>query len=214
MAIQYSSYWPISSVHTGNIRTLVFRSVHTSKLRFEYFPVWTSQLANKSISLSTKYASLKPCDKNYVIMTSLPKTMAKFGPPQKQTNYISLESSWQELSKNVFFFHFEPLYQKLWPFLSTFCKFYHTLSPNMDMPRDSKFQILKILIWPYSALNNRKSRKNPPVPLELILISFVSIGNSKTLHIFLIIFLPCFLSCCSPRRTQSPNYFLLTVIAR
>ena len=47
-AIQWSSYWPISSVHRENIRTLVFR---TSKLRSEYFPVWTSQLVNKSIVL-------------------------------------------------------------------------------------------------------------------------------------------------------------------
>ena len=39
----------------GNIWTLVFRtdltSVRTSKLRSKYFPVWTSQLVNKSILL-------------------------------------------------------------------------------------------------------------------------------------------------------------------
>ena len=37
-----------------NIPTLVFRSVRTSKLRSEYFPVWTSQLVNKIIVLSSK----------------------------------------------------------------------------------------------------------------------------------------------------------------
>ena len=49
IVIQWSSYWPISSVHTGNIWTLGFRSVRTSKLRSKYFPLWTSQLVNKSI---------------------------------------------------------------------------------------------------------------------------------------------------------------------
>ena len=29
--------------------TLAFRSVRTSKLRSKYFPVWTSQLVNKSM---------------------------------------------------------------------------------------------------------------------------------------------------------------------
>ena len=57
---------------------------------------------------------------NDVIMTSLPKTMAKFGPLRNQTNYISFERFWWELSKTVLFIEFEPLCQKLWALLSNF----------------------------------------------------------------------------------------------
>ena len=49
------------SLHTENIRTLVFRtdlirSIRTLKLRSECFAVWTSQLVNKSIVYSTEYS--------------------------------------------------------------------------------------------------------------------------------------------------------------
>ena len=50
-------------------------------------------------------------------MTSLPKTMTKFGLPRNQTNYILFEVYRQELSKNVLFIEFEQLCQKLWAFL-------------------------------------------------------------------------------------------------
>ena len=58
-----------------------------------------------------------PTITNDVIMTSLPKTMAKFGPPRNQTKYISFKSYWWELSKNVLFIEFEPLCVKFWLFL-------------------------------------------------------------------------------------------------
>ena len=63
--------------------------------------------------------------RNDVIMMSLPrqsKTIGKFGPRRNQTKYISLERFWWELFKNVTFVEFEPLFQKLWAFLSNLPK--------------------------------------------------------------------------------------------
>ena len=77
-------------------------------------------------------------------MTSLPSTMAKFGPPRSQTNYTSLAWFCRELSKNVPFTDFELLCRKLWTCLSNFAKFYHAFSPNMVMLPDPKLQISKI----------------------------------------------------------------------
>ena len=51
--------------------------------------------------------------RNDVIMMSLPKTMKKCGRPRNQSNYISFERPWRELSKNASFIKFE---QKLWAF--------------------------------------------------------------------------------------------------
>ena len=48
---------------------------------------------------------------------SLPNTMKKRGRPRNQSNYISFERSWRELSKNVSFFN-----------LSNFVKSYEHLS--------------------------------------------------------------------------------------
>ena len=56
--------------------------------------------------------------RNDVKMTSLPKTMEKCRPPRNQTNYISFERNWWELSKNVLFIEFESLCQKTWAFMS------------------------------------------------------------------------------------------------
>ena len=58
--------------------------------------------------------------RNDVIMTSLPKTMEKCGPPRNKTNYTSFERYWWKLSKNVLFIEFESLCQKLWAFMSNF----------------------------------------------------------------------------------------------
>ena len=40
-------------------------------------------------------------------MTSLLKTMAKFGPPRNQTNYISLEGDDESFPKMYFFIEIE-----------------------------------------------------------------------------------------------------------
>ena len=95
--------------------------------------------------------------RNEVIMTSLPKTMEKCGPPRNQTNYISFERYWWELSKNVLFIEFELLCQKLWAFISNFGTFYVAHSPNMVMSRDPRRNFKKI--FPNSTFNIGKSCK-------------------------------------------------------
>ena len=51
-----------------------------------------------------------------ITMTSLLKTMAKFGLPWNKENYTSFERQWWELSENVIFIEIEWLDQTLWPF--------------------------------------------------------------------------------------------------
>ena len=68
---------------------------------------------------------------NDVIMMSLPKTMAKFGPPRNQTKLYII---------------FEPLCQKLWAFLSNFGHFYDARSLNMVMSRDPRSKFRKNFI--------------------------------------------------------------------
>ena len=51
-----------------------------------------------------------------VTMTSLLKTMAKFGPPRNQANYNHSKGNNEERSENVTFIEIESLNQKLWPF--------------------------------------------------------------------------------------------------
>ena len=97
--------------------------------------------------------------RNDDIMTSLPKTTEKCGPPRNQTNYISFERYWWELSKNVLFIEFESLCQKLWAFMSNFDIFYDARSPNMAMSRDPRSKFRKILFFPNSAFNIGKTCK-------------------------------------------------------
>ena len=49
---------------------------------------------------------------------------------RNQSNYISLEWSWQKLSKKVIFIKFEQFYQKWWVFKWNFASFYHNHSQN------------------------------------------------------------------------------------
>ena len=56
-------------------------------------------------------------------MTSLPKTLAKFGPAQNQADYISFEAIVESYPKNVVFIEFGPVCQTLWAFLSNFGSF-------------------------------------------------------------------------------------------
>ena len=74
---------------------------------------------------------------------SLPKTMGKCGPPQNQTNYMSLKRYWWELFKNVLFIEFELLCQKLWAF---FVKFWHFLQYSL-----TKYGHLT---WPKKKISN------------------------------------------------------------
>ena len=69
------------------------------------------------------------------------KTMAKFGPPRNQTNYISFN----RVIENVLFIEFGPLCQKVWTFMSNFGLFYHASSLNMVMSRDPSFRFGKFL---------------------------------------------------------------------
>ena len=85
--------------------------------------------------------------RNDVIITSLPKTMEKCGPPRNQTNYISIERYWWELSKNVLFIEFEWLCQKLWAFMSNFGIFCDYRSPIMAMSHDLKSKVPKYFIF-------------------------------------------------------------------
>ena len=82
-----------------------------------------------------------------VIMTSLPKTMEKCGPPRNQTNYISFKRYWWELSKNALFIEFESLCQKVWAFMSNFGIFYDGRSPNMAMSHDPRSKFWKNFIF-------------------------------------------------------------------
>ena len=75
------------------------------------------------IVLLKAYQKTKEIFKNMtydVTMTSLVKTMAKFGPPRNQTNYTSfvrvMTFSFLITFRNVIFIEIESLNQKLWPF--------------------------------------------------------------------------------------------------
>ena len=72
--------------------------------------------------------------------------MAKFGAPQNQTNYISFESYWLELPKNVLFIEVGPMCQKLWAFCHILALIYHAHSLNMVMSRDPSCKFKKKII--------------------------------------------------------------------
>ena len=64
------------------------------------------------VLIFTKYCKFENNGRrNDVITMSLPKTIGKCGPPRNQSNYISFERSWQELSKYVSFIKFERFFQ-------------------------------------------------------------------------------------------------------
>ena len=108
---------------------------------------------------------------NDVIITSLPKTVAKFGPPRKQTNYMSIVRHWRELSKNVLFIESESLCQKLWVFLSNFGFFLQcplTKYGHVTWPK--KRISTKFLFCPNSTFNIMKSHK---ISSELLFTSEV-----------------------------------------
>ena len=100
----------------------------------------------------------KPCDKKWrhtdVITKNNRTTMGKCGPPRNQTNYISLERYWWELSKNTLFIEFEPLCQKLWVFLSNFgiflrcplTKYGHATWPKKQTSKNFYFVLILHLI--------------------------------------------------------------------
>ena len=62
---------------------------------------------------------------------------SKFGPPRNQMNFIFLESTRQELSKNTIFIYFGQVFQKLWQYKCNLTTFWHGLLPNMAMSPDS-----------------------------------------------------------------------------
>ena len=58
--------------------------------------------------------------------------------------------------QNVLFIEFEPLCQKLWPFLSNFGFFYDARSPNMVKSRDPRCKFRTFFNFSYSTFNIRK----------------------------------------------------------
>ena len=71
-------------------------------------------------------------------MTSLPKTMAKFGPPRNKTNYIYSKSIDETYPKMYFLLNLSHYVKSHGHFLSNFGLFYDARSPNMVMSRDSR----------------------------------------------------------------------------
>ena len=97
--------------------------------------------------------------RNDVIMTSLPKTTEKWGPPRNQTNYISLERYWWELSKMRFSLnmsHYVKRYGHLCQILA-----FLTMPASQIWPchgiQEANFE--EILIFRNSLFNIRKSYK-------------------------------------------------------
>ena len=96
---------------------------------------------------------------NDVIMTSSPKTMAKFGPLQNKPNYVLFETYWWELSINVLFIEFGPTCQTLW----AFCQILAFLTMpahqiwSCHVTQEANFE--KFLFCPSSTFNIRKSHK-------------------------------------------------------
>ena len=80
--------------------------------------------------------------RNNVIMTSLPKTMEKCGPPRNQQIIYHSKGIDESYPKNILFIEFEPLFQKLWVFMSN-CIFYDGHSLNMATPRDPRSKFVK-----------------------------------------------------------------------
>ena len=88
--------------------------------------------------------------RNDVIMISLPKTIEKCGPRRNQTNYVSFERYWWELSKNVLFNEWVTMskvmgiYVKFWHFLwCPLSKYGHVTWPKEQILKT--FYLLLIL---------------------------------------------------------------------
>ena len=94
-----------------------------------------------------------------VTITSLLKTMGKFGSPWNPTNYISFERYWWELSEDVIFIIYEWIksYGHLSKILAYFSQFLPDLSLIIYISRDHGCQFfLKKIISPGFPLNFRK----------------------------------------------------------
>ena len=76
--------------------------------------------------------------------------MEKCGPPRNQTKYISFD---------VLFIEFEPLGQKLLAFMSNFSVFMMPAPQIWQSHVTQEANFEKILFFPNSAFNNRKSYK-------------------------------------------------------
>ena len=77
-----------------------------------------------------------PVTTNDVIMTSSPKTTAKFGFPRNQTLCHVVRKDLVRAIQIVLFIELEPLCQKLWALMSYSGLFYHAHSSDMVMSRD------------------------------------------------------------------------------
>ena len=70
--------------------------------------------------------------------------MGKCGPRRNRKKYKLLERFRCQLLKMQFFIEFEPLYQKVWAFMSNLPK---TTRKNMVMSRDPGFKFRKFLFF-------------------------------------------------------------------
>ena len=80
---------------------------------------------------------------NDVIMMSLPKTMAKFGPPNRF--YIIRKVLTRAIQKCTYYLIWAAM-SKLWFFLSNFGLFYDARSLNMVMSRDQRSKFRKFFV--------------------------------------------------------------------
>ena len=97
--------------------------------------------------------------RNDVIMTSLPKTMEKYGPQRNQKNYISFKRYWWELSKNVLLLnlsHYVKSYRHLCQILVFFTMPTLQIWP-CHVTQEANFK--KILFFPNFAFNIGKNCK-------------------------------------------------------
>ena len=77
----------------------------------------------------------KHVTRNDVIMTSLPKTMEKCGPPRNQKNYIGIDESYPKMYFLLNLIHYVKSY---WHLCQILAFFYDARSPNMAMSRDPR----------------------------------------------------------------------------
>ena len=98
--------------------------------------------------------------RNEVIMTSLPKTIEKSGPPRNQTNYINYSKGIDESYPKIYFLlnlsHYVKSYGHLCQLLAFFTMPALQIWPS-HVTQEANFE--KKLFFPSSAFNIRKSYK-------------------------------------------------------
>ena len=132
-------------------------------IRLQNLPMTTYRIetwqADSSLKVPQNIQIWKPWDKKWRHNDIITKNNGKCRPTRNQTNYISIERYWWELSKNVLFIEFDSLCQKLWAIMSNFGIFYDARSPNMAMSRDPRSKFQKFYLFLILHLILRKAAK-------------------------------------------------------